>query len=423
MTRSGAMTNVNRWAAPIANTASAIAVCGVGVWATMAALLFADARELLAFGIIAFASGLLRFRVEPGTLSTVRSASVAAPVLMASMPFLGPAASVPALLASLAQLASSDNEDDRLPRVLFFLLKYPAAAVAGGSAYLFVAKDPAGLSNPISPAAFLAAIAVFGLVDLFARLLSRSTTWGAKVSLLNYAIAGATAGIIALWMQFCPRNIMIASGAAAAALYALSMALAKNQTDVAEDVESESVPAQVDVSESERLSLVDPLTGLANDRYLYMFLQQEIGRSVRKNLPVSLLLLDIDDFQSANQNSGEEAADAALVQIGKLLKDTLREYDIVARYASDEFAIALPEAKCEHACETAERIREKIANYDFGESLKLKISVGVATYPEHGLTPDNLVSSAHHALNRAKFSGKNQVTSCNEIITKLKYGT
>jgi diguanylate cyclase (GGDEF)-like protein len=109
--------------------------------------------------------------------------------------------------------------------------------------------------------------------------------------------------------------------------------------------------------------------------------------------------------------------------VGNTLRELIREYDLAARPSSDEFALVLPEANSSNARETAERIRQHIEAHEFAGGVRLQVSVGVATYPEHGLTPDNLISSAHHALNKAKFAGKNQVVSCEEVVNKLMYGT
>ena len=401
-----------------------LAICAAGCYAALRALIVADAYDMLAFGTLAFASGLATFRIGGGQLAPSRQLRLSAPILIACVPFLGPAASVPALLASSGRLAANGDEDHSLWKLVFHALRLPAAALAGGTAYLWVAPASGGVgATAISYTAFGAAIAAFGLVELASELAEERSFRDIFAGAPMYALAAAAAVLISNWLRYSPRDVTLLTGVAALGMYALALKLCRESAPAAARERQETVSAKADAAEAGRPSLTDQLTALANDRYLYMFLQQEIGRSVRKNAPMSLLLLDIDDFQVFNEAAGKEAGDAAMVAIGEVLKGLIREYDIVARCASDEFAVVLPEAKGADACETADRIRESIAGHDFGVPMSLRVSIGVATYPEHGLTPDNLMSSAHHALNRAKFAGKNRVTTCTEILGNLKYGT
>jgi len=413
-------TGVQTSRAPATIVMCVLVICGAGCYATLRALIVGDAYDMLAFGTLAFASGLAGFRIGP---APSRQICLSVPVIIACVPFLGPAASVPALLASCARLAGGDK-DDSLWRLVFQALRLPAAALAGGIAYVWVSpvSDSIG-GNPMSPVAFGAAILAFALVEMVSELAEGRRLGEVFASAQLYALAAAAAVLISLWLRYSPRSVVMLTGVAVALMYALALKLCRESAFAVTRERRKTVLPKVEPSEAARPSLTDPLTGLANDRYLYMFLQQEIGRSVRKNAPMSLLLLDIDDFQVFNETFGKDAADAAMVAIGDILKALIREYDIVARCASDEFAVVLPEAKGADACETADRIRESITAHDFGVPMTLCASIGVATYPEHGLTPDNLMSSAHHALNRAKFAGKNRVMSCAEALGNLKYGT
>lgn len=173
----------------------------------------------------------------------------------------------------------------------------------------------------------------------------------------------------------------------------------------------------VDDAEDEKAEMLDPLTGAANLRYLMMFLHQEINRSARKQHPLSLLLLDIDNLESINRELGRESGDGMLQKIAFSLKDKLREYDLVARYSGDEFAVVLPETTAETAFDIAERLHKALIKHKAAGStaVKLSLSIGVASFPEHGSGAEELVSSAHHALNRAKFSGSNRVCSCHKL--------
>jgi diguanylate cyclase (GGDEF)-like protein len=419
--RAGTMIETERLAEPALSVLCALALSAVGAWSALRAVTFADGRELLAFGVLAFACGLVKLKIEPASQATLCRVRLSAAVVIASIPFLGPAASVPAMLATLAEAAVSGQDHGRLPRPIFDALRVPVAALAGGSAYALVAGRLAGVST----GAFLTAVTTFVIVDLISRVLSGDTEWGSRDTMLACGASAAGGWTIGMWRQFCPSQVVMTTAAAIAGVWAASVLVARKPDAAAAtpEIAPECDTQDKNLTKEERLSLVDTLTGLANDRYLYMFLHQEIGRSVRKNLPVSLVLLDVDDFQSINEEYGSETSDAVMVEIGRLLRASVREYDIVARYSSDEFAVVLPEAKCPDACERAEKIREQIARHSFNGSIGLKVSAGVSTYPEHGMTADDLVSSAHHALNRAKFAGKNRVTSCTEILGKLRYGT
>jgi diguanylate cyclase (GGDEF)-like protein len=410
------MVETDDLAQPALSVLLALALSLAGAWSALRAVAFADGKELLAFGALAFACGLLRLRIEPTSpLSKVKLGTVAA---ITSIPFLGPAAIIPAMLATLAQAATDEETPGRSPRAVLDVLRVPASALVGGAAYTLVN----GRLGILYPMPFLVAVTAFVVTDMAMRYFSGATAWTSRQVVFSSVTMLAAGWMAATWRQFCPSQIALITAIVIAGIWAASVLMSRksNIADTLEWSQETTVEAAVD---EDRLSLVDPLTGLANDRYLYMFLNQEIGRSVRKNLPVSLVLLDLDDFQSVNLDHGSEASDAVMVEIGRLLKSVVREYDIIVRYSSDEFAIVLPEAKCSDACERAERIREQIAHHSFGGSINVKVSAGVSTYPEHGMTADDLVSSAHHALNRAKFAGKNRVMSCTEILGKLKYGT
>jgi diguanylate cyclase (GGDEF)-like protein len=183
------------------------------------------------------------------------------------------------------------------------------------------------------------------------------------------------------------------------------MAMAKT---IEQESEIEEKPA-----EAAKPSFTDPLTGLANQRYLEMFLQQEISRSERFGQPISIILIDIDDFEQLNQIDGQEAADRCLVAIGAGIRRMLREYDVIARYKDDEFVVVLPECDITAAHDAAARLHAALSGQVL--PLRARFSAGVATYPAYGKTIDDLLSSAHHALNRAKFAGKNTIRSCHEL--------
>jgi diguanylate cyclase (GGDEF)-like protein len=158
----------------------------------------------------------------------------------------------------------------------------------------------------------------------------------------------------------------------------------------------------------------DELTGLCNYRYFRESLGREIHRSVRHSNPISLVMIDIDNFKHYNDRNGHEAGNQVLTTIAGLLRESLREEDVSARYGGEEFALILPATVKTGAREVAERVRRKIEDhhFPFEESQpdgRVTASLGVATYPADAREADELVRRADSALYFAKSNGKNQI--------------
>ena len=164
----------------------------------------------------------------------------------------------------------------------------------------------------------------------------------------------------------------------------------------------------------ERQAVTDALTGLANRRQFYEVLGREYERSQRFGTPLSLILLDIDDFKNINDTRGHLAGDAVLHGVAATLAELIREIDMAARYGGEEFAILLPQTAQEGAAQLAERLRREIATRPirFGpdEIEGITASFGVAAGPEDSMTQIDLIASADAALYQAKRDGKNHVT-------------
>ncbi len=163
-----------------------------------------------------------------------------------------------------------------------------------------------------------------------------------------------------------------------------------------------------------QLSYTDGMTELHNYRYFEMRLNEEILRQRRTNQEVSLIILDVDYFKNYNDTLGHPAGDEVLRKLGSILKETVRENDIVARYGGEEFAIILPGVGLEGSGILAERIREEVEKYYFPNeeiqpSGSLTISVGYATFPLQAKDAKNLIHKADTALYSAKSSGRNCV--------------
>jgi diguanylate cyclase (GGDEF)-like protein len=153
----------------------------------------------------------------------------------------------------------------------------------------------------------------------------------------------------------------------------------------------------------------DPLTGFYNHRFVHERLGEEVIRAQRNRRPLSMLMLDLDDFKLVNDTFGHLFGDRVLTWTAELIRSTLRGSDIPARYGGDEFAIILPETDHDEAARAAERILEAFRSRAFvGEQrgpVPISASIGVATYPQHGRTPTELIAAADKALYTVKRDG------------------
>ncbi len=162
------------------------------------------------------------------------------------------------------------------------------------------------------------------------------------------------------------------------------------------------------------LNLSDGLTGIKNRKYFDVHLANEIKRASRSNLPLSLLMIDIDRFKQVNDQYGHLAGDACLRAVASaLLGCLLRPDDDVVRYGGEEFAIILPQTDEAGAVQLANKICRTVAALQFefeGQSIPITVSIGChATKPAIDCTSESLIAAADAALYRAKHSGRNRV--------------
>jgi diguanylate cyclase (GGDEF)-like protein len=164
-----------------------------------------------------------------------------------------------------------------------------------------------------------------------------------------------------------------------------------------------------------RAAKVDGLTGLYNRREFDRMLAEEIRRGERYGGSLSLIMGDIDHFKNFNDTHGHQAGDEALRSVAQTLKGGLRAMDKACRFGGEEFVLILPESDAEAACHSAERLRAAVeardVHLDGKQTAKVTISLGVATYPGNGATPETLLKSADSALYKAKENGRNVVMS------------
>lgn len=160
------------------------------------------------------------------------------------------------------------------------------------------------------------------------------------------------------------------------------------------------------------MSITDPLTGRYNRRFINDHIRRELKLAQRTGQPVSVLMIDLDNFKEYNDRHGHIAGDEALRKLGDVLVDQVRETDVVARYGGEEFLVYLSHTNTEGARQVAEKLREAVEQTSFslkGEDTRITISVGVATAHEEVSTYEDLVDHADKAMYRAKAEGRNLV--------------
>ena len=160
----------------------------------------------------------------------------------------------------------------------------------------------------------------------------------------------------------------------------------------------------------------DYLTNLWNHGYFQFLLQTEIEKTKVTKNPLTLIMIDIDDFKIYNDTLGHQAGDKILKTLATLLRNQSRKMDLVCRYGGEEFTIILPHTDKKEAFLIAERIRMDIQKYPFlNEEIfpnrQLTVSLGVATYPENGVLAADLITTSDKSLYQAKKEGKNN-TCC-----------
>ncbi|MFN4227947.1 MAG: GGDEF domain-containing protein [Candidatus Ratteibacteria bacterium] len=161
-------------------------------------------------------------------------------------------------------------------------------------------------------------------------------------------------------------------------------------------------------------SITDPLTEVYNRRYFNVRLKEELAKAKREGYPFSIMISDLDNFKKYVDKYGHPMGDIILKEVAFLLKKSLRETDIICRFGGDEFAYLLPFSTSMESKTVAERIRKNIQNYRFlsekvNDEVHLTLSIGIASFPEHAKSEEEILSKADNALFLAKTSGKNTI--------------
>ena len=163
-----------------------------------------------------------------------------------------------------------------------------------------------------------------------------------------------------------------------------------------------------------RLMTMDGLTQLHNKRYFDEAIERELSRARRYGSQFSLLLFDIDHFKTVNDTHGHLAGDAVLRQLGRLVQESVRRDDVVARTGGEEFAVIIPEVGREGALELADKLLRLVRGTIFvfeGTEMRVTISIGVVGWSVDFETPSALVAAADGKLYEAKRGGRNRVST------------
>lgn len=178
-------------------------------------------------------------------------------------------------------------------------------------------------------------------------------------------------------------------------------------------IEAQRNQLLIDEEKLRELSVRDALTGLFNRRYMEETFEREIQRALRKQLPLAVIMADIDGFKAINDSVGHVLGDNALVRVSAFLAKSIRASDVACRYGGDEFCLILPDCSPEEGIRRANALRTEVEKLKFDPkemgTEQITMSFGVAAFPDDGLTLEALLTAADSALYSAKRAGRNRV--------------
>jgi diguanylate cyclase (GGDEF)-like protein len=177
------------------------------------------------------------------------------------------------------------------------------------------------------------------------------------------------------------------------------------------------------------LPTTDQLTGLVTSHYFRHLMRDQLVPQARESGdPLTVVLVDLDNFLGINETHGHACGDRVLAQVAATLKETLPETAVVSRYGGDEFAAALPDTRVDDTFMLVEELRRRVSALRFEEcpEVQLTCSIGLAAYPGNGSNDVELIRSADQALYDAKVNGRNRVSlpsADSRMTTKTSYYT
>ena len=176
------------------------------------------------------------------------------------------------------------------------------------------------------------------------------------------------------------------------------------------DICANSIQNAYYVERVKQLAYLDGLTGIFNRRYFELRISEEVERARRYGTGMAVIMADIDQFKRLNDEFGHLLGDEVLRQVSSIFHQQVRKIDVVCRYGGEEFAILLTQTNAQQAFTIAEKLRRQIENWQFpGVPRSITISAGVAAFPTHGRSRDEIVRAADNGLYTAKQEGRNRV--------------
>jgi diguanylate cyclase (GGDEF)-like protein len=161
---------------------------------------------------------------------------------------------------------------------------------------------------------------------------------------------------------------------------------------------------------TQRLALIDGLTGLYNKDIFIEFLRKACDQSERHGSAFFLSIIDVDDFKAINDTHGHPIGDEVLTQLGLLFKNTVRKSDVIARFGGEEFAWIIRANDLGRINAVLERLRTNVLDNEFPNAIRMTVSIGLSRYDPHSKdTMEKLIDRTDQALYRAKRNGKNRV--------------
>ena len=170
-------------------------------------------------------------------------------------------------------------------------------------------------------------------------------------------------------------------------------------------------------------SITDGLTGIKTRRFFWEALSAEWKRASRSGRPFSVVLIDLDKFKEVNDTMGHFEGDLVLARVGRLLEQKSRQSNVVARYGGDEFIILMPETGAEQAQVLAERLRQWLVSDPMLSEHHITGSFGVASYPTHGFSIEDIIRVADAGMYVSKRSGGNRVSAAEEFVEGEEFAT
>ncbi len=398
--------------------AAFIVICTLGLYIVGKAAFGSEMEwQMLILAALAYLTGPLWLEVKFRNKSTFNDIPILHSVLFASALTLGPLYSaLPGISGGIAKIFSSSENKRPLYEVLYLVLKPAVMAVAASSAYIaaggstiYPHRADSILPMLIAGGAYIASGAI--MTYIAAEAIEKKPGDDSGFAWIVCAWTSLFAGGYSLAVLYtsAPFYVLLVP-AIAISLFWVNRSKLIDSSSINTNIASAEIPSRIQVASNKEEGYVDDITGLANQRYLKMFIGKEISRAERSQKPLSLAVFDIDGFKKISEDMNQEEVDKILVNVGQSLKSGLRDYDLVGRYSAGRFLVVLPEASLESALEISERLHHCLANIRIN-GREITVSAGIASYPDHASDAEELINAAHHALNTGRFSSTSRIST------------